>query len=414
MVVDVTPLRRDPAFRQLWVGQIGSGLARESARIALPLHVYLLTESAAMLGVLALAQLLPSLVFSLGGGALADAFDRRRLMIAAQVGMGLTTVVLLATALLPDPPTAVIVLCAALLSTCFAVEHPARTSAVPRLVPAERLSAAISITSLNFQLSALIGPAVAGILIATTDVAAAYGLQLLAYGWAIGMTLRVPSIAPIGKVARPSLGGILDGLKFIRRRRIILSAVIIDLNAMIFGLPIAIFPVLALEIFGLGAAEVGFLAAARGAGALAAAFLSGWVNHLRRLGRAVVFCVLVYGLITIVLGQPGIPFVLAIGLVAIAGAADLLSAVLRNTIIQSVTTDELRGRVSAAHGLATQSGPRIGDLRAALMTETLGASPAIAIGGVVATLGVGVIGRFFPELWRYDHKPHAGAKAGNP
>jgi len=405
LLIDTTPLQRDVDFRRMWVGQIGSGFARETAKIAIPLHVYLLTESAAAVGLVALAQLIPTLLFSLVGGALADVFDRRVLMVLAQAAMGITTIGLLALSLIPDPPIPLIMLCAALLATFFAVEHPARTSGAPRLVPAERLSSAIALTSLNFQISGLVAPAIAGILIALSDVSVAYALQAVAYSWAILLTLRVRPIPPSGQSTRPSLHGIVEGLAFIRQRRVILSAVVIDLNAMIFGLPIAIFPVLAIEMFGVGPAEVGFLAAARGGGALVAAFLSGWVRTLDRTGRAVLAWVGTYSAVTIAMGLPGLPFVAAIPLVAVAGAADLVSAVLRNTIIQSVTDDEFRGRVSAAHGLATQSGPRLGDLRAALMTELYGARTAVLVGGIVALAGTGLVARLFPELWA--HSQHA-------
>ena len=402
LVVDVAPLRRDVDFRRLWVGQVGSGFARETARIAIPLQVYLLTESAAIAGLVALAQLLPALLFSLVGGALADSFDRRWLMIVSQIAMGVTTLGLLALSLVPDPPIPLILLLAALLTTFFAVEHPARTSAVPRLVPAERLPSAIALSSLNFQLSGLVAPAVAGILIALTDVAAAYSIQALAYAWAVLLTLRVRAIPPTPGANRPSLRGIAEGLSFIRRRRAILGAVVIDLNAMIFGLPIAIFPVLAIEMFGVGPAEVGLLAAARGGGAMVAAFLSGWVRTLDRTGRAVLVSVGVYAAVTVAVGLPGLPFAAAIPFVAVAGAADLVSAVLRTTIIQSTTDDEFRGRVSAAHGLATQSGPRIGDLRAALMTEAYGARAAVLVGGVLALAGTAIVAKAFPELRSYS------------
>ena len=401
-VIDTTPLRRDADFRRLWIGQIGSGLARETAKIAIPLHVYLITESAAIVGLVALAQLVPTLLFSLVGGALADAFDRRLLMVLAQVAMGLTTIALLALSLVPEPSIPLILLCAALLATFFAVEHPARTSGVPRLVPADRLSSAIALSSLNFQISGLVAPAIAGILIAVADVSVDDALQGMAYDWAALLTVRVRPIPPTSGSTRPSLRGIVEGLSFIGQRRVILGAVIIDLNAMIFGLPIAIFPVLAIEMFGVGPAEVGFLAAARGGGALVAAFLSGWLRTLDHTGRAVLAWVGTYAVVTIAVGFPGLPFVAAIPLVAVAGAADLVSAVLRNTIIQSVTDDEYRGRVSAAHGLATQSGPRIGDLRAALMTEWYGAGAAVLIGGVLAVAGTGLVARAFPELRAYS------------
>jgi MFS family permease len=403
LVIDGAPLRHDVDFRRLWIGQVGSGFARETARITIPLHVYLLTDSLALVGLVALAQLVPALLFSLVGGVLADSVDRRRLMVASQIGMGLTTLALFVLALMPSPPIWLIFLCAALLTTFFAVEHPARTSAAPRLVPADRLSSAIALVSMNFQVSGLVAPAVAGLVIALTDVSVAYVIQAFAYLWAVVMTVRVMPIPTAGKASRPSLRGLLEGLYFIRRRRVILGAVVIDLNAMIFGLPIAILPVLAIEMFGVGAAEVGFLAAARGGGALIAALLSGWVRTMDRTGRAVLTSVATYAGVTVVLGIPGVPFLLAIPFVAIAGAADLLSAVLRNTIIQSITDDEFRGRVSAAHGLATQSGPRLGDLRAALMTEASDARSAVMIGGLFAAVGTGVVAWLFPQLREYSH-----------
>jgi len=406
VLVDVSPLRSDPGFRQLWLGQVGSGLGRETARVLLPLHVYLITESAFMLGVVALAQLIPSLLFSLSGGALADAFDRRALMIWAQVGQALTTLVLLGASLLPEPPVAIIVGCAAIISTLFTVEHPSRTSAVPRLVPRERLSSAIALQSLNFQVSALVGPALAGILIAFVDVSAAYGLQALAYVVGAAATTRMPKLPSSATVTRAGVAAVVEGLRFLRGQKVITAAIALDLNAMIFGLPIAVFPVLAIEVFGVGPAEVGFLAAARGAGAFLAAFVSGWVRSIRRTGLAVINAVAAYSIITIVLGVGGIPYVVALVLVGLAGAADLLSAVLRNTIIQGVTTDELRGRMSAVHGLATQSGPRLGDIRAATMTEWFGASGAVAIGGVIALAGCGLLARAFPAFRRYRHDDH--------
>jgi MFS family permease len=422
LVIDPSPLRHHLDFRRLWIGQIGSGFARETAKIAIPLHVYLLTESAAMVGLVALAQLVPALLFSLVGGALADVFDRRRMMVLAQCAMGVVTLALLGLSLLDEPPIPLILLCAALLTTFFAVEHPARTSAAPRLVPAERLSSAIALTSLNFQISGLVAPAIAGLVIALTDVSLAYALQALAYAWAVLLTVRVSPIPPTGNATRPSLRDIAEGLTFIRRRRVILGAVVIDLNAMVFGLPIAIFPVLAIEMFGVGPAEVGLLAAARGGGALVAALLSGWVRTMDRTGRAVLASVGVYAAVTVAVGVPDLSFAIAMGLVAIAGAADLLSAVLRNTIIQSITDDAFRGRVSAAHGLATQSGPRLGDLRAALMTEAFEARAAVVIGGVLALAGTGLVGRVFPQLWAYSHhevindaepsRPDAPARSG--
>jgi MFS family permease len=401
LLLDVEPLRRDPGFRPFWVSQVGSSLARETARVLLPLDAYLLTDSAGVLGIVALAQLLPILLLSLSGGALADVRDRRQLMLLAQLAQGAVALGLLLVSLLPDPPIPAIVLGASAISALFAIEHPARTSAVPRLVERERLSSAIALQSVTVQVAGLVGPALAGILIVAVDVPAAYGIMAIAYLFAAIVTTRIPRLPPTGLSRSAGLGAIAEGLRYLTRQRIIAASVLLDLNAMIFGLPIVVFPVLAIEVFGVGPAEVGLLASARGAGAFVAALASGWIRNVRRIGWAVVNAVLIYALITIVLGLGGLPYGAALVLVAFAGAADLVSSVLRGTIIQTASTDELRGRMSAVHGLATQSGPRIGDVRAAAMSEAWGAAPAVAVGGVLALVGVGVIARAFPELRTY-------------
>jgi MFS family permease len=400
-LLDVEPLRRDPGFRPFWISQIGSSLARETSRVLLPLHAFLLTESAVVLGLVALAQLVPTLLLSLSGGALADSLDRRRLMLGTQLAQGGVTLVVLLVTLAGDPPIPVIILGAAAISGLFAIEHPARTSSVPRLVARERLAPAIALQSVTVQVAGLVGPALAGFLIAFVDVSAAYGLMAGGYLFASLLSTRIPALPPTGPHRSAGMGAVAEGLRYLGQQRIIAASVVLDLNAMIFGLPIVAFPVMAIQVFGVGPAEVGFLAAARGAGAFLAALTSGWIRALERVGLAVVYAVAVYGAITIVLGLGGLPYAAALVLVAVAGAVDLVSSVLRGTIVQAASTDELRGRMSAVHGLATQSGPRIGDARAAAMSEAWGAGPAVAIGGVLALAGVGVIARVFPELRTY-------------
>jgi MFS family permease len=371
----------------------------------LPLSAYLITDSAWVLGLVAIAQLVPILLLSLSGGALADSVDRQKLMLYSQVAQGAVTVSLLLVSLLPDPPIAAVVLGAAAISALFAIEHPARTASVPRLVERDRLSSAIALQSLTVQLAALVGPALAGILIVAVDVTAAYALMAVGYVFASVVSTRIPRLPPTRTSApRAGLGAITEGLRYLAKKRIIAASVLLDLNAMVFGLPIVVFPVLAIEAYGVGPAEVGLLAAARGAGAFIAALSSGWIRRIERIGLAVVNAVAVYAVITIMLGLGGLPYGAALFLVALAGAADLVSSVLRGTIIQAASTDELRGRMSAVHGLATQSGPRIGDARAAAMSVAWGAGPAVAVGGVLAVVGVVVIARAFPELRTYRYR----------
>lgn len=401
VLADWSPVRLDPDFRTLWSGQVGSAIGRETGRIAIPLHVYLLSDSAAMLGLVAMVQLLAGILLSLVGGAMADAYDRRRVMMGAQLVMGLASVGLAFVGLAPDAPIVVLVAFAFILAALHPIEHPARVATVARIVPAQRLTAAIALTSLNFQASSVIGPAFAGVLIGVAGVTGAYALMAVGYAWALITTARMPSLPPLGGRARSRLALVADGIRFVRERRIILSTFAIDLNAMIFGLPIALFPVLAIEVFQAGPAEVGYLAAARGAGAFGAALFSGWIPRVRRLGQGVLVAVLIFSASTLVLGYGGLPFFIALALIATCGAADLASAVMRNSIVQTVTPDDLRGRVTALHGLSANSGPRIGDIRAALTAEVLGAGAAIGIGGLLAIVGVAGVYRLFPELVAY-------------
>lgn len=401
LLADITPLREDPAFRTIWIAQAGSAIGRETARIAIPLHAFLITGSATAIGLVAAAQLVGGLLLALGGGALADVVDRRRLMIVAQLAMMGTSGVLGVVAMQPDPSLLWLVVLAFVLAALAPLEHPARVASVARLVPAERLTAALALTSLNFQASSIIGPAIAGLLITAFDLPAAYALQAAGYGWASILSLRLPALAPASAPGRGPLALLLDGVRFVRRRRVVLSTFALDLNAMVFGLPVALLPVLAIDVFGAGPAAVGLLAASRGVGALLAAVLSGWMSRVQHPGRGAIAAVAMFSVATGILAVTGLPLMAAVVAIAVCGAADLISAVFRNSIVQATTPDELRGRVAALHGLVTTGGPRVGDVRAALMTDVFGAAVALGVGGMAALGGTVLVGRAFPQLGRF-------------
>jgi len=401
LAADLGPLRTAPAFRTLWIGQIGSSLAREASRLAIPLHVFVLTESAAAIGLVAVIQLLATVLFSVAGGALADLVDRRLLLIVAQIGMASASMGLVATAVMPDPPLPVILALAFVITALLPVEHPARVASIPRLVPPDRLSSAISVTALNNQTAAVTGPAIAGIGIALWGVEGAYALMAAGYGWAALASARMPKLIPLERAPLSRVDMVFGGFSFAKRKRVVMSTFALDLNAMTFGLPIALLPVLAIDVFGLRPAEVGILAAARGAGAFVAAALSGWIPRLRHLGKAVLVVVVVFCVASLALGIVTFSLPLAIALIAVCGATDVWSAVIRNSIVHATTPDALRGRITALHTLATQSGPRIGDIRASLMAEVIGVSAALSIGGAIAVLGLALVDRFYPDLRAY-------------
>ncbi|HEY3071535.1 MAG TPA: MFS transporter [Candidatus Limnocylindrales bacterium] len=398
MLLDVTPLRLDRDYRYLWGGQVVSGMGNQMTRIALPYQVYVLTGSTLAVGLLTAVQLLPILAFSLGGGAIADAVDRRRLLLITGSGLALCSLALAWLALSGSPPLLAILAVAFVAASLAAIDQPARSSAIPRLVPAARLPAAIALNQLNLQTASIVGPAVGGIVIATVGLPAAYALDVVSFSAAIGTLLAISPLPPLDRAVRPSLSAILEGLRFARRRPLILSTFAIDLNAMIFGMPTSLFPALAVSVFGVGAIGVGLLAAAPAVGAFLGAFLSGWVTTVRRRGRAVIVAVLAWGAAIVGFGLASFSFPLALLFLAVAGAADVLSAVFRSTIVQLETPDELRGRVTAIHILVVTSGPRLGDIEAAAVAALIGVQASVVTGGLLCLLGVFVVHRLFPQL----------------
>jgi MFS family permease len=413
-LLDLAPLRLDRDYRWLWAGQAVSGIGSQVTRLALPYQVYVLTGSTLAIAALTTVQLIPILIFSLGAGSVADAVDRRRLLLVTQVGLMACSAVLAWLALTPAPPLIALFVVAFVAAGLASIDQPARSSAVPRLVPPERLPAAIALGQLNFQIASVIGPAVAGVLIATIGLAGAYGLDVVSFAASFAGLLAIAPIAPLTSAARPGLAAVREGLRFAMSRRVILSTFVIDLDAMIFGMPTSLFPVLALDVFHAGPTGLGLLGAAPAVGALLGALLSGWVSSVRRVGQAVIVAVAIWGVAITLFGLSTFSFVLALVFLAVAGAADVLSAVFRSTIVQLTTPDELRGRVSSIHILVVTSGPRLGDIEAAAAAAVIGAQASVISGGILCVIGVAVVARLYPELGRHIHETAGGGVAAEP
>jgi MFS family permease len=405
VLLDTTPLRLDRGYRWLWAGQSISGIGNHVTRLALPYQVYAQTGSTLAIAGLTLFQLVPILVFSLGGGAIADAVDRRRMLRITQLGMMACSLILAILAFQPSAPLPILFLVAFAAASIGSLDQPARASAVPRLVPRERLAAAVALNQLNFQIASVVGPTVAGLLIATVGLPAAYLVDVATFAASFVALFRIPALPPLADAVRPGLTAIREGLRFAFDRRVILATYAIDLNAMIFGMPTSLFPVLALDVFHAGPQGLGLLAAAPSVGALLGALLSGWVSTVRRVGLAVIVAVAIWGVAITLFGLSEFSFLLALFFLAIAGAADVLSAVFRSTIVQLAAPDQLRGRISSIHILVVTSGPRIGDLEAAAVASVIGAQASVISGGLLCLVGLVGVVRLFPELARHMHDP---------
>jgi MFS family permease len=404
LLVDLEPVKRDRDFRMLWLGQLVNGVGRQVTVVALPFELWQLTHNSLSIGLLALVQLVPILIFSLGGGAIADAVDRRRLLIATQALLAACSLCLAVIAAQPSPPIWALYAVAFVAAGVGAVDMPARSSAVPRLVPRERLPAAIAVNWLSGQTVSVAGPVFAGVLIAASGVATAFAFDVVTFMASLVALLLIAPIPPHPDAARPSLKSIAEGLRFARARRIVLASFVIDLDAMIFGMPSALFPQLALTVFNAGAAGYGLMNAAPAVGALLGAILSGWVGRVRRPGRGVVVAVAGWGAAIIAFGLLTASFPLALICLAFAGAADVISAVLRASIVQLTTPDRLRGRVSSIHSLVVTSGPRFGDAEAAGVAAIAGPQFSVVSGGILCLVGLVAVVAVFPELLGYEHR----------
>ena len=402
LLVDLEPLKRDRDFRMIWLGQLISGVGRQVTVVALPFELWQLTHSSLSIGLLALVQLAPIVVFALAGGAIADAVDRRRLLIVTQILLAGCSLALAVIAAQPQPTVWALYVVAFVAAGVGAVDQPARTSALPRLVPRERLPAAIAVSWLSSQTVSVAGPIFAGLLIAVAGVATAFALDVATFVASLAALLLIAPIPPHPEATRPSLQSIREGLRFALDRRIILATFAIDFNAMVFGMPSALFPQLALTVFNTGAAGYGLLNAAPALGAFVGAAFSGWIGRVRRPGRGVVVSVAAWGAAIAAFGLLTASFPLALFCLAIAGAADVISAVLRSSIVQLATPDQLRGRVSSIHILVVTSGPRLGDAEAAVVAALAGPQFAVVSGGVLCLLGLVAVLRLFPQLLHYE------------
>lgn len=400
-LVDVSPLRESRDYRCLFAGQAVAYLGSQLTVVAIPFQVYELTHSSLAVGMIGLVSLVPLITLSLVGGAIADAVDRRKLLIGTQIAIGTTSAVLALNALRPHPSLWVIYACAALAAGLAGVDLPTRQAILPNLVPREKFAAAASLGQVLFQVGSVAGPALAGVVIAQVSLAAAYWIDAATAAAAIAGALAIAPQPPEGGGTKAGLTSVKEGLAFLKGKRLLLGTFLIDVNAMVFGMPRALFPALGTGLYQGGAATVGLLYAAPGAGALVGALLTGWVSHVRQQGRAVVIAVIVWGAAIAAFGlTPWLP--LGLFLLALAGAADVISAVFRSTILQLSVPDSLRGRLSSVHIAVVTGGPRLGDAEAGAVAALTTPRFSVVSGGLACVAGALLLAKALPDLARYE------------
>jgi MFS family permease len=408
--VDVGLLRRRRDFRLLTIGQLVSQAGSELTFVAVPFQMYALTGSALAVGLLGVAEFAPVIVLALVGGALADAFDRRRLVRMAELGAAAVATVLAVNAALAEPRAWVLYVCAALMAGFTALRRPPLDALVPRLVERDELKAASALNFIARNTAAIGGPALAGVLIATAGLTTTYAIDVVSFGASLVALTMMRTPPPPPDAPPPSLRSIADGLRYALSRQELVGTYLLDMNAMFFGMPYALFPAIA-KSYG-GAEVVGLLFSAPAAGSLAVALTSGWSRHVHRHGRAIVFACAAWGAAIIAFGLADALW-LALACLAVAGGMDTISGMFRTAMWNETIPDRMRGRLAGIEMISWSSGPLLGDAEAGVVAALASVRASVVSGGVACVAGTVALAIALPAFWRYDARTPPGGLAGS-
>ncbi|GAA2783463.1 MFS transporter [Saccharopolyspora taberi] len=403
VLIDTRPLKY-PAYRRLWLSNIVTSVGAQVSAVAVPQQVFNLTGSSAYVSLAAMFGLAPLLVFGLWGGAVADAVDRRRLLMVTNGGLAVTSVLLWAVAAAGFNTVWLVLVLFAAQQTFFAVNMPTRGAAIARLLPAHLLPSAQALGSTVFQIGAITGPLLAGMLLPLLGLPVLYLIDAVALCAALWAVYRMPPLPPNdGAPTSAGLRSILDGFRYLTLQKVLLASFLMDIIAMVFGMPRALFPEMAERTFGDppgGGVALGLLFAAIPVGSFAFALFSGWLHRVRRHGVGVTIGVVAWGLAVIGFGLSDSIW-LAVLFLAIAGGADLISAVYRSSMLQTAATDEMRGRMQGVFTVVVAGGPRLADALHGVGGATFGTGAAVAWGGVLVVVLAILAVVCLPAFWRY-------------
>ncbi|MFE4910257.1 MFS transporter [Streptomyces sp. NPDC056652] len=396
---DLSPLRSSREFRLLWVQGLVTNFGSFMAMIALPLQIKDLTESPLAVGAMGAVELVPLVIFGLYGGALADAVDRRKVILLTEAGLGVLAAVLLVNSLLPQPLLWPLYVVAAGVSALAGLQRPALDSLMARIVPHDQLTAAAALNAVRWQLGAIAGPSLAGLVVAYAGHGTAYGVTILGFAVSVVLCLRLSPAPAAHDAQAPSLRGIVEGARYAWSRPVLLGTYAIDMAAMFFAFPNTIFPFLADDLDAEWA--LGLMYAAGSVGSVALSLTSGWTSRVRGHGLFVVFGAAGWGLAITAAGWFSNIWVVLVCL-GLAGAGDMLSGLGRSTIWNQTIPEELRGRLAGIEVLSYSVGPQLGQIRAGAMAGWTGTRPAVWSGGLACVASVGLLAAVLPRLVTYD------------
>jgi len=406
MILDISPLLRNRDYRLLYAGQLVSAFGSMITYVAVPDQIWELTHSSLAVGMLGAVQLVPLLLFALLGGAYADSMDRRKLLVISEVFLALGSLILAVNALLPRPSVFLVFGVSAAMSALNGFHRPALDALTPRLVNRDDLRAVAALSSLRYSLSAIAGPALGGFLIGRLGISSTYWIDFLTF------LISIASLAAIRKMPppeghKPGLTSILEGLRYARSRPELIGTYVVDMVAMTFAMPMALFPSMS-ENWG-GAQSLGWLYSAMAMGFLASTLISGWSRKVERHGVAVIAGATVWGIAIVGLGfAQGL--LSALLCLALAGAGDNVSAIFRGTIWNETIPGDLRGRLAGVEMISYLSGPLIGNVRAGWVASMSSNRVSIVSGGFVCIAGILLCIPLLPAFWRYRRSSAAAAE----
>jgi len=399
--IDLTPLKASPDFRRLFVGQALSEFGTQITFVAVPLQVYLRTRSTAMVGLLALCETLPVIALPIVGGAIADAVERRRFLMIAQAIAAALTLVLAVNSFLPEPRVWVLFAFSFLWASAYSLYSPAFRAWPARLLSPDLYTSALALEVVYYQSAALAGPALAGLLSVKLGFEYAYLLDAVSYAAVIVALAGMRPSPPTAERASVGWSTMVEGLRFLRGKQVLQGTFWIDLNAMIFGLPVALYPAFVLDVIHASPSLVGLLYSAEALGALLVALVSGRAKHVRRQGLVTLVACVCWGAGIVGFGLSPTLWV-ALVFLMLASASDMVSGLYRDAILKTVTPDEMRGRLEGISLSVVGTGPSIGNGEAGLLASVTGVRFSIVSGGIACILGAGLLALVLPRYRRYD------------
>ena len=399
LAIDFSPLKRYPDFRRLWLSGLISYFGSMFTYVALPFQVKQLTGSYLAVGLIGLVEIIPLVVFGLYGGVLADHMDRKRMIWATEFAALFLSTILLINSLLPSPKLAVIYIVAALFSAVDGLQRPSADAILPRLVEHKDLPAASALMSLRWQMGMITGPSLAGVLISIAGVSAGFILDILTYVLALFILIRVKNVPPMKESEKPSFSSLVAGVKYATSRKDLMGTYLVDLAAMFFAMPTALFPFWAEQAGAPWA--LGLFYAAGTIGSILVTVTSGWVKSYTKHGRAIFLAALGWGVAITLAGVTNNLFLILLFLI-LAGASDMVSALFRSTLWNQSIPDEFRGRLAGVELISYSVGPLGGQTRAGFTAERTSLRTSVVSGGLLCISFVTLFTALLPDFRKYD------------